>query len=464
MTEGALALARTIQAINSDWQPHHGQQLVLNALFLHMRRVVFVECGRKWGKTEVILYFLWRMALTRPGGYYHIFPEQKQAREVAWANGRLQTFGPGEYVHAINNSENRITLTNGSFIKLDGSDNYDSYRGIEPHGAVYDEFRDFRPEFHAAMGPNYSVYKAPLLICTTPPEPLELDHYDAMQDDLKTGETYFNYPSWANPHFDREFGRAEKAKLYRRGNGDQWEREYGAKRVVGGSNSIFPMFSRTRHVRKHDDVVAELARDRKKLVWQVGADPGTATRFGVLVRAINPYTKKVYVLDEIYEGDALETSTSRIMPRITAMKEEQFPGWEAYGVDWEEIYDEAAAWFAAEAAASFDASWTPTSKATKPKDAGLSLMKDQMLYDLVVISDRCVNLIKEIEGYIKAKDGKIPKVGDHLLDVFRYLNSFSACDLTVVDEPQAKDPLTERRAYTPEDDARDSADEFELSY
>ncbi len=460
----ALQLARVIGDLNRDWQPHPGQQLVLNALFLHLRKVVFVECGRKWGKTEVILYFLWRMALTRPGGYYHIFPEQKQAREVAWANQRLQTFGPREYVSGINNTDNRITLHNGSFIKLDGSDNFDSYRGIEPHGAVYDEFRDFRPEFHAAMGPNYSVYKAPLLICTTPPQAMELEHYDAMQDDLVPGEALFNYPSWANPHFDRDWARGEKAKLYRRGNGDVWEREYGAKRVVGGSNSIFPMFSRTRHVRKHEDVMAEVLRDRKKLVWQVVADPGTATRFGVLLRAINPYTKTVYHLDEIYEGDALETSTSRIMPRIAAMREELCPGWEPLGVDWEQIYDEAAAWFQAEAQASFNEGWTPTSKATKPKDAGLSLMKDQMIYGLFIVSDRCTNLIKEIEGYIKDKDGKIPKANDHLLDCSRYGSVFASCDLSPTEEPAAPDPMGQRRAYTPEEDQRDASDDFELDF
>lgn len=294
MTVPARTYARVISDLHAEWRPHATQQLVLRALFLHLHPLVFVECGRKWGKTELILYFLWRLALTRPGAYYHLFPEQRHAKEVAWATGRLQTFGPKSYITGINNSELRVTLSNGSFIKLDGSDNYDAYRGVEPHGAVYDEFRDFRPEFHQAMGPNYSVYRAPLLICTTPPEipppsestkPEELSHYDGMKIDCVDGRDFFNYPSWANPHIDKDWLRKEKAKLYRRGEGDVWEREYGAKRVRGGSNAIFPMFSHSM-VRPHAEVMAELHRDRRKLLWQIICDPGNATVFCVLFREI----------------------------------------------------------------------------------------------------------------------------------------------------------------------------------
>jgi hypothetical protein len=454
----ALQLARTIGDLNACWQPHPAQQSILNAVFAKNRQSVFVECGRKMGKSETIAYFLWRGVLTMGGGWYYFAPEQKQAKEIIWASQRIQSFGPQEYLTSVNNSEMRLTFVNGGFIKIDGSDNFNSYRGIQLRGAAYDEFRDFRPEFHKAFGPNLAVFKAPLLICGTPPEPLELDHYDSMKDQHQAGLDYFNYPTWMNPHIDRDWLRREKARLYARGEGDVWEREFCAKRVIGGSNAIFPMFSRTRHVRKHADVIGEVLRDRKKLVWQVVADPGTATRFGVLFRAINPYTRKVYRLAEIYEGDALETSTSRIMPRIRAMKEELCPGWEALGIEWEEIYDEAAAWFASEAMASFNEGWTPTSKASKPKDAGLSLMKDQLLYDLTVISDRCTNLIKD-------KDGKIPKVNDHLLDCDRYGNDFSACDLSPTDEPAPKDPLLERRAYKPEDDLdADAADDFTLDF
>jgi len=291
---------------------------------------------------------------------------------------------------------------------------------------------------------------------------------------LGTNGIYFNFPSWVNPHISKDWLRRERDKLVARGEWDVWEREYGARRVAGGTNAIFPMFSRTKHVRKHEDVMAEVMRDRGKLIWQVIADPGTSTVFCVLFRAINPFTRRVYRLDMIYEKSMAETSTSRIMPRVIAKREDLFPGWEVHGVEWEQIYDEAAAWFAAETMASFpdEPAWTPTKKGTKDKRVGLSLMKDQMLREipgrpgeyLTVISDRCTDLIREIENYLRKPDGTIPKGNDHGADCDRYGNDFASCDLSIVDEPQTPDQTEERRAYRPEDDMRDDSDEFELSY
>ena len=423
MTEPALQLAQVIADLNAVWTPHDGQHPVIYAAFGLQEPVIFDESGRKKGKSEEIAYFLWRMSLTRrPNlGHYYFAPEQKQAKEIFWAANRIQTFGPGKYIADINNSEMRIRMVNGAFIKIDGSDNYNAYRGLSEVGsAVYDEYRDFRREFHNAFGPNLAVHNAPLLICSTPPEAPEgseaAEHYDSMKAGLVPGRSYFSFPSWINPYLSKEWLRNERAKHIARGEYDVWQREYEAKRVMGGNNAIFPMFSRQRHVRPHDELLAEVLRDRTRLEWQVVCDPGNASVFGVLVRAINPYTRKVYVLGEIYEKDQAETSTSRIIPRIKAMRDELCPGWQLHGIEWTQVYDEAATWFMTEAANSFEEFFAPTQKALNDKDQGLSLIKDQMLADLFVVSDRCPNLIKEIKGYIRDKKGKIPKESDHLID------------------------------------------------
>jgi hypothetical protein len=447
--EAALETAFILsQLAETGWRPHNAQEAILQRVFRDLARVTFVECGRKFGKTEVQCYFLWRNAMMRPGGHYYFAPEQKQAKEIVWASGRLQAFGPQSWIKSVNNSEMRITLINGSFIKVDGSDNFNSYRGIEPHSAVYDEFRDFRPEFHKAFGPNLMVYNAPLLICGTPPEEQDLPHYDGLLAQAEVSGTYFNFPSWCNPHISREWLREERDALYARGDGDVWEREYAAKRVFGGANAVFPMFTATgplSMVKPHADVIEAIWKDRKKLMWQVVADPGTSSCFAVLFRAINPFTKVVYRLDEIYETDQANTSTGIIIPRIRAKTEELFPGHEAYGVDWDYFYDEAAAWFANESAASFDIAWHPTRKALRDKVTGIGLMKDQMLYGKYVVSDRCKKLKWEITGYRKDAKGKIPKKNDHLLDCDRYGNDFCGVDLTPEREPARIDPEDSRR-------------------
>ncbi len=467
MSRGALQLAKILGDLNAKWQPHPAQQKILNAIFGERKSIVMLECGRKFGKTEIDAYFLWRLALTNPGEYYYFTPLQNQGREVVWANRRLQTFGPQEYISSVNETEMRITFKNGSFIKVDGSDMVDKYRGPNPKGAVYDEFRDFKSEFHPAFSPNLSTYSAPLLVNGTPPE-LDIPHYDAMLKECRTepDQAYFKYPSWVNPHVPREWLITKKRKLYASGDGDQWEREYGARRVRGGSNSIFPMFAPEKHVKPHAEIMAQLLKDKRKLIWQVICDPGNSVCFGVLFRAINPFTRHVYRLDEIYETNQAETSTSRIMPRIIAMREELCPGYEAYGIEWEQLYDEAATWFATEALNSFGETFTPTSKGTRDIDEGLSLMKDQMLYDLTTLSDRCINLGKEIENFIRdPKTGRPRKdCQDHLIDCDRYGNDFAGIDLAPEKEPDSPDPDDARRFRTPEEDlAQDAYDDDEAA-
>ena len=46
---------------------------------------MFISCGRKWGKTELVGYILWRHALLNPGSAcYYIGPEANHARKILW--------------------------------------------------------------------------------------------------------------------------------------------------------------------------------------------------------------------------------------------------------------------------------------------------------------------------------------------------------------------------------------------
>ncbi len=474
MTEAAaIAYARTVEALNRKWTPHPTQATVLQSVFAFNKPTTFVECGRKWGKTETILYKQHRVIGTSGGVGYYLTPEQKQGREIIWRPRRAQSFCPDLHAKKPNETDMSLTLVGGGSIKVDGSDNIDQLRGVEPRTVDYDEFKDFRIGFHNAMSPNYSVYNAQVLICGTPPEAPDGDDsaadYDMLRKEAIAEGAYFNFPSWANPYISREWLLKEKAKLYLRGEGDVWEREFAARRVNGGKKSIFPMFDALRHIEPYETVMDMLRRDAHKLVWQVIADPGTTTCFAVIFRAINPFTKAVYRVAEIYEQDQMKTSTSLIVPRIEAMKLELLPGRLSVGIEWEQIYDEAAAWFAAEAHASFPSlpGWTPTRKgeggeSEQKKRDGLSLIKDQMLTGRYIATDRCENLKKEVQGYIKDKNGRIPKGKDHLIDADRYGNRFASVDLTIELEAEKIDPDDQRRFVTPEQDLAEEADQADF--
>lgn len=433
-----VAYAEVLRGLSS-WKPHEGQIRVGQAYFNRHLRSIFVQCGRKWGKTDLALYFLWRLAQTFPGSpCYYIAPFQKQAKEIVWADPRVKNFGPRSWLvdgsSGVNNTELRLNFKNGSFIKIDGSDNYEAYRGPRFRICVYEEFKDHRPEFRRAMRPNAAVLDGLELFIGSPPE-RDCD-YTTLADDHKADPRKFFYqaPTWENPHISTEWLRDEKSGLYRRSEGDIWEREYAAKFVKGGASKIFPMID-TSFVKPHAEVLEMIRRDRKKLEWFFWADPAGATCFGVLFVAINPYTKQIFVLDEIYETAQAEMTVKKIGARIIQKRNELHDRGE-----WRQGYDEAETWFLNEWIDNFEdePGLEPSHKAANDKVNGLSLIKDIMLDKLLVISDRCKSdkpapdnkcFYWELDNYFKDKKGNIPKKDDHLIDCFRYILAAAGYEL-----------------------------------
>jgi len=425
--------AAILKDLHDIWSPHEGQLSPGKALFYDGKQFIFLECGRKYGKTDFVIYCLYRAAMTTPNAAcYFIAPFLKQAKELIWANNRLQFFlnkqMRNKYKISINNSEMRIKFGfNGSFIKLDGSDNYIAYDGINPHFMAYDEFKDHHPKFHERMEPNLATYTAPLLVIGTPPESDD-NHYIKLADSVMIDPdgAWFNYPSSSNPHISKEWLAKTKERLRLRGELDVWYREYEAKRVKGGKNAIYPMFDREKHVLPKEEMKKRIQREFRALDWYCTADPASASVFAVLFTAINRYTRVVYHVDELYVSDTKETSTRRMWKKIS----EKLLEWNPRYDKWNFTYDEAEKWFQTEI---HDATelvfgegngifFAPTHKQRDKKEHGISLIKDQMLYGFWLCSSGCEKLIFETVNYIKDKNGKIPKENDHLLDCERYTN------------------------------------------
>lgn len=449
-------IAQGVAELGKLWQPHDAQLQIGKAFIKENIKDVFAQCGRNFGKSELVAYLLWRWAFTYAHSEnYYFAPYMKQAREILWASRRIQDFGPKTWIKDINNTEMRVTFTNGSFIKLDGSDNVEAYRGVKPKGlSVFDEFKDFRPEFFDAYDPNRAAHDTPLLIVGTPP-----DHdcqftevAEAYRQD--SSKRFYCFPTHSNPHIPAKWLEKKKNELYARGDGDQWEREYLARFVKGGRAAIFPMLSQ-KHVMAHDELMRSIYRDKGKLEWILWADPAGASCFAVLFLAINPYSRKVYCLDEIYETQQSEMTVGKIGRRIQAMREEiiDYPG-----IEWRQGYDEAETWFANEMLDIFQEHYEPSQKAKSDKLSGLALIKDSLTDSLFIISDRCKKLFWEMENYRKDDNGKIKKMNDHLIDCLRY--ALDAVNYTVKDSPEPIPPEASPfwRGARPSDDFPDFTD------
>lgn len=402
--------------------------------------------------SELCNYICWRKACEKENAaVYIIGPTRKQQTEIMWANGRLPNFAKELGTESFE-SQARVKFPWGSFIKLDGSENYEDYRGTEYDVMIFDEFKDCDFRFYEAVYPNLLARDGLLVVIGTPPD--SHNHYVKLKEEIEADPDwmFFHGTSWDNPHLPggKLWLTKEKQKYYARGDGAIWEREYEAKFVPGGANAVFPMFSRQRHTRDYDVLSAEIGKDMKKLQWYVVCDPGTTTVFAVAFIAYNPYTSQIFILDEIYEKDRFKTSTIQIWERVKKTKTLLAP--KINHADWYHIYDEAAAWFQSEMSLHYGVALTPTTKKGSVKEAQISLIKDSLArIDGVVIASQCENMISEIENYV-AQDS-LNKRRDHLIDCFRYFMDASNYSFDV--DAEYHKPEDTPRIYSVERDMRE---------
>ncbi len=379
------------------------------------------------------LYILFRWAMTTPNAqFYYVAPYYNQASELIWKPGRLHNFlGPhvDKYVADFHETDKRVIFKNGSFIKLVGSDNYEAGRGFNPNGAVYDEFKDHDYRFHQGFSDNLLAKKAPLFIVGTPPE--LFDHFFVRTEEefkLDPRGAYFKRPTWSNPYIDKEELELEKQAAINKGEWAKYMREIEAEIVPGGANAIFPMLEiprydemgkfvgNSRHVHKHSDLIEEISKYPKDWKFYASYDPGSSNCFAALFAGVNTFSKKIIILDEIYEKRKMEMSTRKIYPRAKKIMNEISPQY-----NWYQTYDNAATWFYNEVMAEYREAMTPCSKDINKKEEKLSVMKDFLLENLFIISDRCMGLISEMSTYATDEEGRIPKKNDHAIDAARYL-------------------------------------------
>lgn len=453
--------ASALSAYNKIFLPHEGQKEVGQALFSQKYKTIFVNCGRKWGKTECGVALCWLWALMYPNSeIYYLVGTQKLAKELVWANRRMQTCCTSDkpdlihkfndslskVIESINNTEMRIRFKNGSFIKVDGSDDFNNQRGWKPDLVIADEYRDFRREWFETMSPNLNVKpNATMLILTTPPSSaghvLDLMKY-CENGSISIGDpkyTYMSQPSNKNDRIPNHIEKieSEKARLMAKGEYDVFCREYLAEFVVGGSCAILPMITK-KLIESHDKIVNEIKGDLHKLEWFVVFDPGNITCFGILFAAINPYTSEIYILDSIKETQTSQTFTSKIWPRTQEIMQELYP--DSDSDDWSFICDSHPPSFRAEMSDRYGIHMQHPNKKVVDREECLSQIKDLAITKKLRFSEKAMPLIIECEGYIRNDRGQIPKKDDHLIDCLRYLIMESGYTYTPKEREVAEDP------------------------
>lgn len=363
--------------------------------------------------------------MTNPGTFnYYFAPFKDQIKDLVWANGRLPNFLPDhlhkKYVESVNNTEMRIVFKNGSYIRCDGSDNYEKARGYSATGlSAYDEAKDFHMAFHDAFDPNRAITDAPLLAVGTPGFGDDLLSKLWDQANVSATGAAFRMRSAMNPHISADFLERKKQEHIERDEYDVYLQEYEAQRIKLGKKFIFPMLSK-KHVRPYEELLAYVRDNRKDFDFFISYDPGSSKCFAVLLGAVHRFDKHIVILDELYINKLGKNSTRQIVPATLEKADAINP----VGDDWMDCYDHAAAWFASEVSfeyPDYPHALVPCTKDLKNKEAKLSLIKDALNKEVLTMSDRCLKLYWEMENYRIDDNGKIPKENDHAIDCLRYM-------------------------------------------
>lgn len=432
--------ARLLIDLNKKWKPNPGQMMAGNAVFNDNARRVFIECGRKFGKTDWAIDTCWRLGnMIRNGQGYYFAAFQKAVREIIWAPRRLQDWGPQDRILAINSTEMRVTFKTGTFVKADGADEFRFSKGFNPDFVVLDEFADYSQAFWQAMSPNFAAKDCIVIIISSPPWLLEDEEgnpvlfvmladmwarYQREAERLGQKSKYFylNLPTRYNEaNLPPGFLEQEKKDLTEMGQLWLYEREYEAKRVVGGGERIIPTFTRD-CVLPHEELMKRVQGREMSLDWCDAVDP-SHTLFGCLLMATDPITKEVFFLDELVEKHDMDVLEKDLWPRIQALEDEVFPTSISPNKDrFIRVCDEAAKWWIVGCSADkdIDVHFQPTEKATNDIMFGCSILRFIFKYGKGFVSDRCKTFIWQMENWRRTSLGKIPDKKKDLIDCARY--------------------------------------------
>jgi len=408
-------ISKALEYLASHWTPHTGQRAVRDAVFKTKADLIYVECGRKWGKSEFGVYSCWIYAIMNPNAeIYYLAPLVKQARELVWSNQRMQSANSydadfitnmskilgGEI--QINKSEMRVILPNGSFIKCDGSDNVEAQRGFKPDFIAADEYRDFKANWIEAVRPNMAVKEGKMLFITTPPHGPN-QAFDMAQECQRDDEHvfYINQPSNVNDRIPghTEWLAREKGRLDRLGRHNEWLREYMAQYVVSDEHAVIPQLN-TEALRPSTEVEGVVTQLRDRMELMVALNPGNSTTMEALLAAFDPYTATLYIVDQIYEWDSQKANMRHFYPMIQKMlKDHNFNENDVHIV-----VNPETPWICRDLADRFDIGAATALPESNKKDYNISLLKDILDENKLVVSDQCRRLALQSEGFLREID------------------------------------------------------------
>ncbi len=173
-----------------------------------------------------------------------------------------------------------------------------------------------------------------------------------------------------------------------------------------GQGLVFPVDDL---IIEKEEILNEMFKNMNPFLYTVkcGIDLGTVHPTAFI--SLYEYQDKFYILDEYYEPN--KSPTELVKDFTTFDKSHRFD---------EIVYDPAAKWFAQQMQEDTDYSLT---KAKKNVEEGIMFVAMLIKQKKLIISDKCVNTIKEFNSYSydSKKNNEVIKLNDDAMDALRYV-------------------------------------------